>query len=55
MIGKSYFIFDASGKQVSAGSLISNRLDLDLSSGLYLIKVKSEQGVFTKKLLSNNV
>lgn len=51
MIGNSYFIFDASGKQISEGTLNSNRLDLDLSSGLYLIKVKSDQGVFTKKII----
>lgn len=53
MIGKSYTIFDASGKQVSQGTLSTERLDLNFSNGLYLIKVTSDNSIFTKKIIIN--
>lgn len=51
MVGRSYTIFDASGKQISKGTLTSERLNLNLSNGLYLIKVTSENSIFTKKII----
>lgn len=51
MIGKSYTIFDAAGKQLSEGVLNTDRLELNLASGLYLIKVKSDNSILTKKII----
>lgn len=51
MIGKTYTIFDAAGKQLSEGVLNSDRLDLNLASGLYLIRVKSDNSMLTKKII----
>ncbi|TPV31823.1 T9SS type A sorting domain-containing protein [Paucihalobacter ruber] len=51
MIGKSYTIFDAAGKQLSEGILNTDRLELNLASGLYLIRVKSDNSILTKKII----
>ena len=51
MVGKTYTIFDAAGKQLSKGTLNSDRLDLNLASGLYLIRVKSDNSMLTKKII----
>lgn len=50
-INKPYTIYEASGKLVKQGNITSEKIDLNLSSGLYLIKITSENNIVTKKIM----
>jgi ELWxxDGT repeat protein len=49
LIDASYSIYDITGKTVKESTITSEKVDLDLSSGLYLFKVKTDQSILTKK------
>ncbi|UOK42653.1 MULTISPECIES: T9SS type A sorting domain-containing protein [Flavobacterium] len=52
-IGTNEFeIFDLLGKTINTGVLVSNQINVsDLSNGLYLLKIKTEKGIFVSKVL----
>lgn len=51
LINKPYAIYETSGKLVKQGNITSEKIDLNLASGLYLIKITSENNTLTKKIL----
>lgn len=51
LINKPYAIYETSGKLVQNGIISSETLNLNLSSGLYLFKITSENNTLTKKIL----
>jgi hypothetical protein len=46
-----YTIHDITGKTVKEGIITTERIDFDLSSGLYLFKVKTDLSTITKKII----
>lgn len=47
-----FFVYNFSGTLVHSGSSNErNKIDLNLSSGMYLVKVKSEELWYTEKLI----
>ncbi|MDB4273807.1 T9SS type A sorting domain-containing protein [Algibacter sp.] len=46
-----YAIHDITGKTVKEGIITNERIDFNLSSGLYLFKVKTELSTITKKII----
>ncbi|GAA4888603.1 hypothetical protein GCM10023311_10680 [Flaviramulus aquimarinus] len=46
-----YTIYNMTGKTVKEGTITSERIDLKLTSGLYVFKVKTELSTVTKKII----
>ncbi|MCH4552693.1 T9SS type A sorting domain-containing protein [Aestuariibaculum lutulentum] len=46
-----YAIYSTNGQIVKKGLISSNEIKLDLSSGLYLLKIKTDISILTKKLI----
>lgn len=51
LIDASYSIHDITGKTVKEGTIKSEKVDLNLNTGLYLFKVKTDLSTITKKIL----
>jgi len=46
-----FAIHDITGKTVKEGIITNERIDFNLSSGLYLFKVKMELSTITRKII----
>ncbi|MCL2289978.1 MAG: T9SS type A sorting domain-containing protein [Bacteroidetes bacterium] len=47
-------IFDLFGRKHSAGSIMQNRIDMsDLQAGIYFVRIQTEKGVITKKIIKH--
>ncbi|GAA4291925.1 T9SS type A sorting domain-containing protein [Aestuariibaculum suncheonense] len=46
-----FTIYDSNGKMVRKGLISSNEIKFDLCSGLYLLKIKTEFSILTRKIL----
>ena len=51
LLNLDYRIHDITGKTVKQGVITSEKIDLDLNSGLYLFKVETEVSTITKKII----
>jgi ELWxxDGT repeat protein len=51
LIDASYSIHDITGKTVKEGMITSEKVDLNLNTGLYLFKVKTDLSTITKKII----
>lgn len=51
LIDNSYSIHDITGKTVKEGVITSEKIDLNLNSGLYLFKVTTDLSTVTKKII----
>ncbi|MEH6537690.1 MAG: T9SS type A sorting domain-containing protein [Psychroserpens sp.] len=51
LMNASYAIYDITGKTVKQGTINSEKINLDLNSGLYLFKVETELSTVTKKII----
>lgn len=52
--GNRYFLFDLSGRIIQEGLLISNKAEISLAnipSGVYLLKIRSQQTEYNKKVV----
>lgn len=51
LVNTNYTIHDITGKQVSQGLISSEKIELNLKSGLYLLNIKTELSSITKKIV----
>lgn len=51
LINAHYGIYDITGKNVKQGIITSERIDIDLKSGLYLFKAETNLSTITKKII----
>ena len=51
LLNAPYTIYDVTGKSVKEGIITSEKIDLNLNSGLYLFKVKTDLSSITKKII----
>lgn len=51
LVNAPYSIFDATGKAVKQGVITSERINLNLNTGLYFLKVNTDATTITKKIL----
>lgn len=51
LLHKNYTIHDISGKTVTKGVILSEKIELNLKSGLYLFNVKTDLSNITKKIM----
>ena len=51
LLNASYTIHDITGKSVKQGIITSEKIDLNLNTGLYLFKVKTDLSTITKKII----
>jgi len=51
LIGATYSIYDITGKSVKKGSIDSEKINLNLNSGIYMFKVETELSTVTKKII----
>ena len=51
LLKSTYIIYDISGKSVSEGVISSEKIDLNLNSGLYILQVQTNLNTITKKIM----
>ncbi|QXP63364.1 T9SS type A sorting domain-containing protein [Polaribacter sp. HaHaR_3_91] len=51
LLKSAYVIYDISGKSVSGGIISSEKIDLDLNSGLYILQVQTNLNTISKKII----
>jgi len=51
LIGATYAIYDITGKVLKEGSIDSEKINLNLNSGIYMFKVETELSTVTKKII----
>jgi len=51
LIGATYAIYDITGKSVKEGSIDSEKINLNLNSGIYMFKIETELSTVTKKII----
>ncbi|HEY5688665.1 MAG TPA: T9SS type A sorting domain-containing protein [Yeosuana sp.] len=51
LINAPYSIYESTGKLVKEGIINSEKIQLNLTSGLYLVKIKTENSMVTKKII----
>ncbi|MDN3664561.1 T9SS type A sorting domain-containing protein [Algibacter miyuki] len=51
LVNTNYTIHDLSGKQVSQGVISSEKIELNLNSGMYLLNIKTDLSSITKKIM----
>ncbi|MGY5353985.1 T9SS type A sorting domain-containing protein [Wenyingzhuangia sp. IMCC45467] len=54
LIGDEYSIVNITGSVVKKGFVVSEKIDLNLSSGVYIISFKTSKGLASKKLVIKN-
>jgi len=51
LMGATYGIYDITGKSVKKGAIDSEKINLNLNSGIYMFKVETELSTVTKKII----
>ncbi|MCB4807593.1 T9SS type A sorting domain-containing protein [Tamlana sp. 62-3] len=51
LLNKDFSIYSSSGNLIKKGIISSEKINLNLNSGLYLIKIESNNNILTKKVL----
>ncbi|MEP3838114.1 MAG: T9SS type A sorting domain-containing protein [Algibacter sp.] len=51
LLNRNYTIHDVTGKQVSEGAISSEKIELNLNNGMYLLHIKTDLSTITKKIL----
>ncbi|MCF8275038.1 MAG: T9SS type A sorting domain-containing protein [Flavobacteriaceae bacterium] len=51
LLNASYSIYESTGKLVKEGIITSEKIQLNLTSGLYFVKIKTENSLVTKKII----
>lgn len=51
LVNTNYTIHDITGKQVAQGLISSEKIELNLKSGMYLLNIKTDLSSITKKVV----